>query len=107
LCGSQKTKVTTEKNKRGHIPAHDKNPDGNANNRRPQSIYISHVFRRQKKRFSAKRFHESTANRCKQSNPENQEYLVFAKMQKKQLYGQGIKRTPQVVKKGDLLSQGL
>jgi hypothetical protein len=75
------------KNKRGNVPAHDKNPDGHAHQRRTYKVYIAQVFGGKEQGISAKAFHEAAGGNQEKQYPEQQQQLVFSEMQKKQLYG--------------------
>jgi hypothetical protein len=67
--------MPAEKNKRGDIPAHDKDACRNADDRCAYRADISQVFRRKEERRGAIGTHKAAVDCAKQDSPEYQQYL--------------------------------
>jgi hypothetical protein len=76
--------------KGGDIPAHSEQAGGQPQDSSAIEIYFTKIFRRQKERISSKYLREIAVHCTKKYGPENDQYLVLAKMQQKQLYREGI-----------------
>jgi hypothetical protein len=87
LCSSQKSKMPAKQNKGGDVPAHNEYTDGHSHNGAANGIDITQVFGCQEQSIGAKTFHKGAIDHTEHNDPKDQQYLVFSKMQEKELDG--------------------
>jgi hypothetical protein len=83
------------KNERGDMPAHDEDAHSNTDKSSTEGIDIAKVLRRKEKGISPESAHEIAIDGTAEDIPEQEQYLVFFKVQQYQLNGKRMYKPSQ------------